>query len=87
MRAKHAQQIRYGIELARMDPDDAAGPLGSILLPRLTIKAYVREDNNVLKRTVFPLDAPGWISQPETTDREESADPDSMHQSGEVWTP
>lgn len=71
MRAKHAGHIRYGIQLARMDQEEAAGPLGSILLPRLTIKAYVREDLNVLNRMLHPR------RQPETTDRTESTTSDS----------
>lgn len=66
MKAKHAGLIRYGIQLARMDPEDAAGPLGSWLLPRLTIRAYVREDIRVVRRMLHPR------HQPETTDPQQS---------------
>lgn len=69
MKAKHAGHIRYGIQLARMSPDDKAGPLGSILLPRLTIRAYIREDARVLRRMLHPT---ARCTQPVSTDREES---------------
>lgn len=70
MRAKHARLIRYGIHLARMGPEAAAGPLSSWLLPNLTIRAYVREDVKVVRRMLHPNARCSF--KPETADREQS---------------
>lgn len=85
MKAKHARLIRYGIQIARMEPAAAVGPLSSLALPRLTIRAYLREDRRVLKRMLHPnarcsqtvelnpgVDLSPLFAQSFPTDREQS---------------